>query len=106
MKCRQLHFSVITMLFLFLTSSCQKESVSENTHTLKIQVAQSPDILNPVISRTNVSRQIEDLMFLPDRKSTRLNSSHVAISYAVFCLKKKNFILVEPRHLQIYLITY
>src|SRR5690625_1845817 len=27
-----------------------------------------------------------------DRKSTRLNSSHVAISYAVFCLKKKTFI--------------
>src|SRR5690625_6293365 len=27
--------------------------------------------------------------FSPDRKSTRLNSSHVAISYAVFCLKKK-----------------
>src|SRR5207249_11232305 len=26
-----------------------------------------------------------------DRKSTRLNSSHVSISYAVFCLKKKNF---------------
>src|SRR5690625_6004678 len=25
-----------------------------------------------------------------DRKSTRLNSSHVAISYAVFCLKNKN----------------
>src|SRR5689334_24050908 len=27
---------------------------------------------------------------LPDRKSTRLNSSHSSISYAVFCLKKKN----------------
>src|SRR6266571_1233564 len=26
----------------------------------------------------------------PDRKSTRLNSSHMSISYAVFCLKKKN----------------
>src|SRR5699024_12262237 len=26
-----------------------------------------------------------------DRKSTRLNSSHVSISYAVFCLKKKRF---------------
>src|SRR5690349_23341548 len=26
---------------------------------------------------------------VPDRKSTRLNSSHVEISYAVFCLKKK-----------------
>src|SRR5256885_16000514 len=29
----------------------------------------------------------------PDRKSTRLNSSHLVISYAVFCLKKKNFFL-------------
>src|SRR5436305_11848669 len=28
-------------------------------------------------------------MFIGDRKSTRLNSSHVRISYAVFCLKKK-----------------
>src|SRR5690625_6845483 len=27
--------------------------------------------------------------YMGDRKSTRLNSSHVAISYAVFCLKKK-----------------
>src|SRR5205814_9993351 len=27
---------------------------------------------------------------LPDRKSTRLNSSHLGISYAVFCLKKKS----------------
>src|SRR5204862_4123573 len=30
----------------------------------------------------------------PDRKSTRLNSSHVESSYAVFCLKKKNQTLV------------
>src|SRR5690606_40289198 len=29
-----------------------------------------------------------------DRKSTRLNSSHVKISYAVFCLKKKNICIV------------
>src|SRR5688500_19285493 len=28
-----------------------------------------------------------------DRKSTRLNSSHLVISYAVFCLKKKNIVL-------------
>src|SRR3712207_9516862 len=34
---------------------------------------------------------IDDLILLPgeDRKSTRLNSSHANISYAVFCLKKK-----------------
>src|SRR5256885_6258622 len=30
------------------------------------------------------------LRTLQDRKSTRLNSSHLVISYAVFCLKKKN----------------
>src|SRR5438874_10107073 len=33
-----------------------------------------------------------------DRKSTRLNSSHVEISYAVFCLKKKKN-KTQPRHI-------
>src|SRR5690606_39570464 len=35
-------------------------------------------------------KRIELASGLIDRKSTRLNSSHVKISYAVFCLKKKN----------------
>src|SRR5690606_42144284 len=44
--------------------------------------------------KTNEVDQVEkkikrDLKYLKDRKSTRLNSSHVKISYAVFCLKKK-----------------
>src|SRR5256885_4277269 len=34
----------------------------------------------------------------PDRKSTRLNSSHLVISYAVFCLKKKNKNTVGSLH--------
>src|SRR5256885_3584400 len=33
---------------------------------------------------------------LQDRKSTRLNSSHLVISYAVFCLKKKNHTVLKP----------
>src|SRR2546426_5043742 len=33
-----------------------------------------------------------------DRKSTRLNSSHLVISYAVFCLKKKNAIQTNSRN--------
>src|SRR5690606_13165816 len=37
---------------------------------------------------------IAGMIILTDRKSTRLNSSHVKISYAVFCLKKKN----QPIH--------
>src|SRR5690625_6207934 len=32
---------------------------------------------------------MDGMGIMEDRKSTRLNSSHVAISYAVFCLKKK-----------------
>ena len=34
-------------------------------------------------------RELLQRLGTEDRKSTRLNSSHVAISYAVFCLKKK-----------------
>src|SRR3712207_7297177 len=33
--------------------------------------------------------KIGEVIQIPDRKSTRLNSSHANISYAVFCLKKK-----------------
>src|SRR3712207_8750299 len=37
---------------------------------------------------------------LRDRKSTRLNSSHANISYAVFCLKKKKNSIIESLSLQ------
>src|SRR5437868_9006459 len=42
-----------------------------------------------------------DFPLQADRKSTRLNSSHVSISYAVFCLKKKN-VEAELRKQSIY----
>src|SRR5256885_7845833 len=51
----------------------------------------------------------------PDRKSTRLNSSHLVISYAVFCLKKKkinefnvhfNEVLGSHYHVQSFHIPY
>src|SRR3712207_8956215 len=43
-----------------------------------------------------------------DRKSTRLNSSHANISYAVFCLKKKtnNHMLANKRTIPIHLIRH
>src|SRR5437870_10584611 len=43
------------------------------------------------ISANSMSKCCRFLSPFLDRKSTRLNSSHVAISYAVFCLKKKYF---------------
>src|SRR5690606_41670213 len=45
--------------------------------------ALGPALLPAAQARRDRARQL-------DRKSTRLNSSHVKISYAVFCLKKKN----------------
>src|SRR2546427_8803184 len=42
-----------------------------------------------VADREDVGREERDLTDVIDRKSTRLNSSHSQISYAVFCLKKK-----------------
>src|SRR5256886_4783774 len=45
--------------------------------------------LSEARAREAVERAAEETG-LPDRKSTRLNSSHSQISYAVFCLKKKN----------------
>src|SRR2546421_1991803 len=41
------------------------------------------------------ARRATAVGMLPDRKSTRLNSSHDQISYAVFCLKKKKIIDVQ-----------
>src|SRR5690554_6435472 len=51
--------------------------------------------------RTTIAEFIRQLWFLTDRKSTRLNSSHVRTSYAVFCLKKKNSALSSRKGLQI-----
>src|SRR2546427_7461040 len=48
---------------------------------------------DPVVADRSPSLDIRAMAFAPggriDRKSTRLNSSHSQISYAVFCLKKK-----------------
>src|SRR3712207_8604722 len=46
-------------------------------------------MLNEVSQREKVKYHMISL--IRDRKSTRLNSSHANISYAVFCLKKKKF---------------
>src|SRR5947207_5335162 len=42
------------------------------------------------VDRSQTVKWAAQQMLVIDRKSTRLNSSHTVISYAVFCLKKKN----------------
>src|SRR3989454_12818134 len=62
------------------------------TGTVAVESARWNDQVRLQLSRATVAWVSEaDVVRLPpgDRKSTRLNSSHLVISYAVFCLKKK-----------------
>src|SRR5690606_41764902 len=54
-----------------------------------LAVAKSTDLMNWDIVASGVMPENPLFSDVTDRKSTRLNSSHVKISYAVFCLKKK-----------------
>src|SRR5690349_24153794 len=59
------------------------------------------DLFRPPATETRGGGIMQDARFRlecpgEDRKSTRLNSSHVEISYAVFCLKKKKLNAVGP----------
>src|SRR5437870_8254044 len=55
-------------------------------------------LYNDAVAMTGGQRHDGDLSPQQiDRKSTRLNSSHVAISYAVFCLKKKTVYATRSR---------
>src|SRR5690554_7008923 len=60
-------------------------------HTLQGQVVvhQGKDPLLHLTTVPGTTDHLHPLGQIEDRKSTRLNSSHVRISYAVFCLKKK-----------------
>src|SRR5207253_10343291 len=57
----------------------------KNANEFPAEISLSPLVTEEGLLVTSAIRDITE-----DRKSTRLNSSHVAISYAVFCLKKKN----------------
>src|SRR5690554_7545100 len=65
------------LLFFYLRIASHKEKTIENKDLP----------VRKIIAARNEEDNLYE--FLPDRKSTRLNSSHVRISYAVFCLKKK-----------------
>src|SRR3712207_7435723 len=95
------------MTFFFFNDTATTEIYTLSLHdALPIWVGRSAALL---LSRTRSehnapcgpmgrqtrSRIVAPSCFYPtrDRKSTRLNSSHANISYAVFCLKKKNIVI-------------
>src|SRR5437762_6445504 len=88
------------LLFCFFNDTATTEIYTLSLHdALPISPSLSGRIrLRPPSPRSS-SPQVprgagEERRSLPDRKSTRLNSSHRCISYAVFCLKKKKKIKI------------
>src|SRR2546429_3574834 len=88
------------MLFAFFFSSFQyipnlfffffNDTATTEIYTLSLHDALPISAgLSPLIRETAIHNSAWRRGFLLDRKSTRLNSSHGYISYAVFCLKKK-----------------
>src|SRR5699024_11550327 len=59
------------------------------SHELSEKLLVSDSYLKKITRQLVVAGFITSMANKRDRKSTRLNSSHVSISYAVFCLKKK-----------------
>src|SRR5690625_5398364 len=90
--------------FINLKSDKQKEIINAAIMEF-VQSGFEKASTNEIVKRSNISKgslfnyfnskkdlyvYLIEYSVQIDRKSTRLNSSHVAISYAVFCLKKKN----------------
>src|SRR5690625_6537339 len=75
---------LLSRLNQLLGTALSAAVVNDVFERLGMQVSQHEDVfeVTPPSTRSDIA--------IEDRKSTRLNSSHVAISYAVFCLKKKN----------------
>src|SRR3989442_8992166 len=79
-------------LFPYTTLFRSRPSAATEDEPHRSQVATPPLLPSGVLRCTSGragAAEEQRRKQLPDRKSTRLNSSHVRISYAVFCLKKK-----------------
>src|SRR3712207_6878404 len=95
----------IYYFFFFFNDTATTEIYTLSLHdALPISLVAGPGIKDPVPKGPSLLRHVLPpftlvrgaTLALPkcsgDRKSTRLNSSHANISYAVFCLKKKNIL--------------
>src|SRR5438045_7413081 len=90
-----LHLIFLSLIFFFSRSPAprnlhsfptRRSSGLEREHVRRGDALVEPNTVRPSY-RLDV--ELVEEARIPDRKSTRLNSSHLGISYAVFCLKKK-----------------
>src|SRR5437773_4091560 len=91
---------VVTRPFSRTTSAAQLSSMLERwviritarpriSRRIAPRIAASASVSTALVGSSRISTGLS-FRKARDRKSTRLNSSHITISYAVFCLKKKN----------------
>src|SRR5690625_6625346 len=116
---RTITIAALALTSALVLSACADNTEGENTDTTTIATTSAPDTTETTGATTDPETETgaagevsaehndADIMFaqmmiphhqqaVEDRKSTRLNSSHVAISYAVFCLKKKTHTKIHP----------
>src|SRR5256885_7049635 len=86
--CILLIHSHTTFFFFFFNDTATTEIYTLSLHDALPILARRHGHLDALIESGNQS-SLKPAAACSDRKSTRLNSSHLVISYAVFCLKKK-----------------
>src|SRR5688572_31865852 len=74
-----------------LFRSAQDHAACQKRSRRVVKRAEREQVKRKIAMRARIERAVHRVgeRHVPDRKSTRLNSSHSQISYAVFCLKKK-----------------
>src|SRR5690625_5848939 len=101
--CVSLHFCLPLYrphLYLHSFPTRRSSDLSESRGEILTDIADLDDSLKEDFNRQRERYYHAESLrnFARDRKSTRLNSSHVAISYAVFCLKKNKNEIHESIH--------
>src|SRR5207253_4944702 len=82
--------SIFLAVFHLIDACAATHNVHINKHQrVRYELERNPAVFGKRTEEIWLNFQDIEARLRPDRKSTRLNSSHVAISYAVFCLKKK-----------------
>src|SRR2546426_5118878 len=76
-------------MFFFFNDTATTEIYTLSLHDALPILQVAEDLLKATNDIASIYWKTKGFETITDRKSTRLNSSHLVISYAVFCLKKK-----------------
>src|SRR5256885_5012900 len=101
MRCR---YELFLLFFFLMIRRPPRSTLFPYTTLFRSPLVENPELRERKKQRAGLVSELNRLKIeladhLLDRKSTRLNSSHLVISYAVFCLKKKKR---NPDHCRTY----